>query len=187
MKDTPETYEAVERWNQGKINIFDEMARLERERDEARGKCSDLGKAMSYSPESTTLLKKFLQAIKERDETNRSSKYACDYYLDEKVKAERERDEARHEIQGWKNKFNCAADMGARAENESEEQARLLGMSAEREESLRGKLFLVERELAKLKEAAKSVVEVWETPPWKIGETPSKAIAQLRDAIGYED
>lgn len=36
MSDTPETQEAVERWNQGKINIFDEMARLERERDEAR-------------------------------------------------------------------------------------------------------------------------------------------------------
>jgi hypothetical protein len=33
--DTPETQEAVERWRQGKINIFDEMARLERERDEA--------------------------------------------------------------------------------------------------------------------------------------------------------
>ena len=32
--DTPETCEAVERWQQGKINIFDEMARLERERDE---------------------------------------------------------------------------------------------------------------------------------------------------------
>jgi hypothetical protein len=70
--DTPETQEAVERWRQGKINIFDEMARLERERDEAR--------------------------------------------------------------------------------KESEEQARLLGMSAEREESLRGKLFMLERELAKLKE-----------------------------------
>jgi hypothetical protein len=42
MKDTPETYEAVERWNQGKINIFDEMARLERERDEARGENESL-------------------------------------------------------------------------------------------------------------------------------------------------
>ncbi len=40
MNDTPETYEAVERWNQGKINIFDEMARLERERDKAiHGSC----------------------------------------------------------------------------------------------------------------------------------------------------
>jgi hypothetical protein len=102
-------------------------------------------------------------------------------------KLERERDEARHEIEGWKNKWDCAITMGARAENESEEQARLLGMSAEREESLRGKLFMLERELARLREAAKSVVEVWETPPWKIGETPSNAIAQLRDAIGYED
>ena len=102
-------------------------------------------------------------------------------------KLERERDEARHEIQGWKNKFNYAVDMGARAENESEEQARLLGMSAEREESVRGKLFLAERELAKLKAAAKEVVKVWETPPWKIGETPSNAITQLRDTIGYED
>jgi hypothetical protein len=162
MKDTPETQEAVERWNQGKINVFDEMARLERERDKARDKCTALGKAMSYSPESTTLLKKFLQAIKERDE-------------------------ARNEIEGWKNKFNCAVEMGARAENESEEQARLLGMSAEREESVRGKLFLAERELAKLKAAAKEVVKVWETPPWKIGETPSNAITQLRDTIGYED
>lgn len=87
-------------------------------------------------------------------------------YSDFARKLERERDEARYE---------------------SDEQARLLGMSAEREESLRGKLFMLERELLKLKEAAKSVVEVWETPPWKIGETPSKAITQLRDAIGYED
>jgi hypothetical protein len=36
MSNTPETHEAVERWRQGKINIFDEMARLERERDLAR-------------------------------------------------------------------------------------------------------------------------------------------------------
>ncbi len=78
--DTPETQEAIERWRQGKINIFDEMARLERERDEAR--------------------------------------------------------------------------------KESEEQARLLGISAEREESVRGKLFLAERELAKLKEAAKEALKI---------------------------
>jgi hypothetical protein len=109
-------------------------------------------------------------------------------------KLERERDEARHEIEGWSNKWECAVEMAARAEierdearYESEEQARLLGMSAEREESVRGKLFLAERELAKLKAAAKEVVKVWETPPWKIGETPSNAITQLRDTINYED
>jgi hypothetical protein len=103
------------------------------------------------------------------------------------LEAIKERDEARHEIEGWKNKWNIAVEMAARAENESEEQARLLGMSAEREESLRGKLFLAERELSKIREAAKSVVEIWETPPWKIDATPSKAITQLRDAIGQED
>jgi hypothetical protein len=36
VSDTPETYEAVERWRQGKINVFDEMARMERERDKTR-------------------------------------------------------------------------------------------------------------------------------------------------------
>lgn len=35
-RPTPETEEAIERWRQGKINIFDQMSRLERERDEAR-------------------------------------------------------------------------------------------------------------------------------------------------------
>ena len=39
MSDTPQTQEAVERWRQGKINIFDEMARLERERDQWRIQC----------------------------------------------------------------------------------------------------------------------------------------------------
>lgn len=155
MSDTPETDAAIKEQSEWKLPFVSTTMdgvtydgplaslcrRMERERDEAREKCAALGKAMSYSPESETLLKRFLQAIKERDE-------------------------ARHE---------------------SEEQARLLGMSAEREESLRGKLFMLERELLKLKEAAKSVVEVWETPPWKIGETPSNAITQLRDAIGYED
>jgi hypothetical protein len=37
--DTPETQEAIERWRQGKINIFDEMARLERERDDYMERC----------------------------------------------------------------------------------------------------------------------------------------------------
>jgi hypothetical protein len=40
MSDTPETQEAVERWQQGKINIFNEMARLETERNGAREKLS---------------------------------------------------------------------------------------------------------------------------------------------------
>ncbi len=34
---------------------------------------------------------------------------------------ERERDEARHEIEGWKNKWDCAVEMAARAEVERDE------------------------------------------------------------------
>lgn len=37
------------------------------------------------------------------------------------AQAERERDEARHEIEGWKNKWECAVEMAARAENERDE------------------------------------------------------------------
>jgi hypothetical protein len=47
--DTPETCEAVERWQQGKINIFDEMARMERERDQWR-ECAE--RLIDYAHES---------------------------------------------------------------------------------------------------------------------------------------
>jgi hypothetical protein len=36
-------------------------------------------------------------------------------------KLERERDEARHEIKGWRNKWGCAVEMAARAEVERDE------------------------------------------------------------------
>jgi hypothetical protein len=47
MSETPETQEAVERWQQGKINIFDEMARLERERNEAIASSNERGVVVS--------------------------------------------------------------------------------------------------------------------------------------------
>ncbi len=111
----------------------------------------------------------------------------------ERDEARGERDEAMNEIEGWRNKWNIAVEMAARAEverdkalaalsygkgktllnkwleaikernearDESEEQARLLGMSAEREESMRGKLFLAERELAKLDEGREQIKEL---------------------------
>jgi hypothetical protein len=230
MKDTPETYEAVERWNQGKINIFDEMARLERERDDYMERCRfALSERDSWRmrAEQKYAMRRELEELLGVDR-NDASDEQFQKGLDAIKNIIRERDEARHEIEGWSNKWECAVEMAARAEierdearekcsalgkamsyspesttllrkflqaikerneaiSESEEQARLLGMSAEREESVRGKLFLAEREIAKLKAAAKEVVKVWETPPWKIGETPSNAITQLRDAIGYED
>ncbi len=109
-------------------------------------------------------------------------------------KLERERDEAQYKLEDARQSLEVALDDLSESKREIDEaryesdaQARLLGMSAEREASLRGKVFMLERELAKIKEAAKSVVEIWETPPWKIDATPSKAITQLRDAIGQED
>jgi hypothetical protein len=196
MKDTPETQEAVERWNQGKINAFDEMARLERERDDYMERCRfALSERDSWrmQAEQKYAMRRELEELLGVDQKDASDEQ-FQKGLDAIKNIIRERDEARHEIEGWSNKWECAVEMAARAEIERDEaryesdaQARLLGMSAEREESVRGKLFLAERELAKLKAAAKEVVKVWETPPWKIGETPSNAITQLRDTIGYED
>jgi len=43
------------------------------------------------------------------------------FTLDFCRKLERERDEARHEIKGWRNKWECAVEMAARAEIERDE------------------------------------------------------------------
>jgi uncharacterized coiled-coil DUF342 family protein len=51
-----ETQEAVERWRQGKINIFDEMARLEKERDEARQEVKNWGHLVNQMSESNQVL-----------------------------------------------------------------------------------------------------------------------------------
>ncbi len=63
--DTPETCEAIERWQQGKINIFDEMARLERERDEARLQVKLLRVENNHNWQANDLAE---QAFRERDE-----------------------------------------------------------------------------------------------------------------------
>lgn len=44
--ELPETREAIERWRQGKINIWDDMARLEKERDALEIKISELQKEL---------------------------------------------------------------------------------------------------------------------------------------------
>jgi hypothetical protein len=87
--DTPETQEAIERWRQGKINIFDDMARLERERDEAR---EALRTAVQ---ERHDFHWELLDAVRERDEaiTRRMETIMqCELY-------EQERDEARRSLE----------------------------------------------------------------------------------------
>ena len=75
MSDTPETDKLITDWIQGitkDLPNFVELARrLERERDEA---------------------------IRQRNETNRSSKYACYSYYQEKLKSERELNDLRDRL-----------------------------------------------------------------------------------------
>lgn len=81
MSDTPETDAA--KWVEVGYNSFVVSAsiasKLERERDEA---------------------------IRQRDETNESSVFSCNFYYEEKLKAERERDEAREEINRYREKLD---------------------------------------------------------------------------------
>ena len=65
---------------------------------------------------------------RERDEAlNAIHTYRCEVEAWEILnKARNERDEARHEIEGWQNKWECAVEMAARAENERDEYRSLL-------------------------------------------------------------
>lgn len=82
MSDTPETDHLEVQLGRAAMHshpiLWEHSRRMERERDEA---------------------------IRKQDETNRSSKYACDYHYEEKLKAERERDESREIIRMAKAKF----------------------------------------------------------------------------------
>jgi hypothetical protein len=119
-------------------------------------------------------------ALKERDEAREAFVIATDQMVIAQGKvreANKERDEARKEIEGWKNKWECAVEMAARAENECEEQAKLLAMSAEREADLLGKLDRIER-------AANNVILQWDLPSWKLTEPTAGVIYRLRNALG---
>jgi hypothetical protein len=65
------------------------------------------------------------------------------------------------------------------ARKEAEEQARLLGMSAQRESDLLGKL-------ERIKRAAENVILQWDSPSWKLTEPTAGVIYRLRDALEME-
>jgi hypothetical protein len=123
--------------------------------------------------------------------------YALANALKERDEAREERDKMQTELEMWRDgnimhqihrdELEKTGRERDEARKESEEQARLIGMSAEREESLRGKLFMLERELAGLKEAAKAVVNRWELPSWKDSEPTAVVIYKLRDTLNLED
>ena len=84
MSDTPETQEAVERWRQGKINIFDEMARLELERDKAQALVAEMKQAIVWAKAEA------------KERLHRLDQAACERrtWLEAREKMKRERDEA---------------------------------------------------------------------------------------------
>lgn len=84
MSDTPETQEAVDRWRQGKINIFDEMARLELERDKAQALVAEMKQAIVWAKAEA------------KERLHRLDQAACERrtWLEAREKMKRERDEA---------------------------------------------------------------------------------------------
>jgi len=56
MSDHPYTREAVERWQQGKINIFDALAELEDQRDAAQAECEEQARLLGKSAEREDVL-----------------------------------------------------------------------------------------------------------------------------------
>jgi len=56
MSDHPHTREAMERWRQGKINIFDALAELEDQRDAAQAECEEQARLLGMSAEREDVL-----------------------------------------------------------------------------------------------------------------------------------
>ena len=66
----------------------------------------------------------------------------------------RERDKARHEIEGLKNKWNAAVEMAARAENERDEARELAQQMSESNQVLMADVRFYRNAWEQLKEAA---------------------------------
>jgi hypothetical protein len=110
MSDTPETDDqpiiyALNELQYQIMCVDSEFARkLERERDEAREK---------YDILATEHMLAINKLCNERDEA-----MALAYWVGNRPIATPCRDSCRdHEIEGWKNKWECAVEMAARAEN----------------------------------------------------------------------
>lgn len=89
---------------------------LERERDEARTTLTEIHRWIERNhPDG------FIDALTFSQNLER----VVDRWYDRLDKVERERDEARHEIEGWRNKWDCAVTMGAKTEIERDDAREL--------------------------------------------------------------
>ncbi len=137
MSETPETDAKVS----GHIGFYscatvpaELCRRLERERDEARQQYDDLATehvlAVNKLAEERDAAQATLTDIHRWIERNHPDNFidsmtfhqnlerVGDRWYDRLDLVERERDEAKKEIEGWRNKWECAVTMAARAENE---------------------------------------------------------------------
>jgi recombinational DNA repair ATPase RecF len=115
MSDTPEVI-----WTETglKCVTLQDYQELERERDEARADLEFRRDLFALQEKQLNEVRASLDEIRKR----------ADYNLDLAKKArdlweecERERDEARNEIEGWRNKWECAVEMAAIAEVKKDE------------------------------------------------------------------
>ena len=80
-----------------------EIQRITKERDEARVKMADALQDVDLRTLDFERMKQERdEAIRQRDETNESSVFSCNFYYEEKLKAERERDEAREKAERYR-------------------------------------------------------------------------------------
>jgi hypothetical protein len=89
MSDHPYTREAVERWQQGKINIFDALAELEDQRDAAQAECLEQARLLGKSAEREDVLRtkaeqqkkeilKYTKVLEDIREGYEGTCYACE-------------------------------------------------------------------------------------------------------------
>jgi hypothetical protein len=57
MSDHPHTREAIERWRQGKVNVFDALAELEDQRDATQAECLEQARLLGKSAEREDILR----------------------------------------------------------------------------------------------------------------------------------
>ena len=137
MSDHPHTREAIERWQQGKINIFDALAELEDQRDELRKELAELNERfVSKCLKETRLQMQVDEKWALRRELEAELGITGEMANDDSLRVGLEA------IQRMKKERDAA-------QAECEEQARLLGKSAEREDILRTKAEQQKKEILK--------------------------------------
>ena len=75
MSDHPHTREAIERWRQGKTNVFDALAELEDQRDAAQAESLEQARLLGMSAEREADLRSKLDRIRAGYE---GTCYACE-------------------------------------------------------------------------------------------------------------